>query len=149
MAQATPTLRERREAVVREHMESENDHRFDVALATFGHPRYEIVATGEVYDGPDEVSEYYRRTRAAFPDQRNENAVFHYADDGIVVEFDLLGTHKGELRGIAPTGRSFRCRMVALFLFEAGSDRIACERIYFDQGTIAQQLLGDDSTGQA
>jgi steroid delta-isomerase-like uncharacterized protein len=148
MEQATPTLRERREAVVREHMESENNHEFDVALRTFEHPRYEIIATGEVYDGPEEVSEYYRKSRQAFPDQRNENAVFHHADDGVIVEFDLLGTHKGEVRGIAPTGRSFRCRMVALFLFGGASDRITCERIYFDQGTIAQQLLGN-SEGQA
>ena len=31
----------------------------------------------------------------------------------------------------------------ALFLFAPGSDRIVCERIYFDQTTIARQLLGD------
>jgi steroid delta-isomerase-like uncharacterized protein len=136
-------LRERREAIVREHMESENVHDFDTTLATFDHPRYEIVPTGEVYDGAEQVSEYFRTTRAAFPDQRNENAVFHHADDAVIVEFDLLGTHEGELRGIAPTGKTFRCRMVALFLFEDGGDRIACERVYFDQATIAQQLLGD------
>ena len=52
----------------------------------------------------------------------------------MIVEFDLLGTHKGELRGIAPTGRSFRCRMCAFFLFVPGGDRIVCERIYFDTG---------------
>jgi len=34
-------------------MESENRHEFDVTLGTFDHPRYE-------------------KTRAAFPDQRNE-----------------------------------------------------------------------------
>jgi steroid delta-isomerase-like uncharacterized protein len=139
-------LNDRRLAVVREHMESENDHRFDVALATFDHPHYEIVATGDVYDGPDQVSEYYRASRTAFPDQRNENSVFHCAEDAVIVEFDLLGTHEGELRGIAPTGRSFRCRMCALFLFEPGGDRIVCERIYFDQATIAQQLLAQDQT---
>ncbi len=138
-----PALRERREAVVREHMESENRHEFDVALGTFDHPRYELIATGEVFDGPEEVAGYYRASRAAFPDQRNENVVMHVADDAIIVEFDLLGTHEGELRGIAPTGRSFRARMCALFLFEPGGDRIVCERIYFDQATIAQQLLGD------
>ena len=138
-------LRERREAIVREHMESENRHEFDVTLGTFDHPRYEIMATGEVYDGPEEVARYFTTSRAAFPDQRNENAVFHHADDAVIVEFDLLGTHEGELRGIPPTGKSFRCRMVALFLFEGGGDRITCERIYFDQATIAQQLLGDDS----
>jgi hypothetical protein len=52
-------LRERREQLVREHMESENTHDFDVTLETFEHPRYEIVPTGEVYDGADEVNRYY------------------------------------------------------------------------------------------
>jgi steroid delta-isomerase-like uncharacterized protein len=137
-----PILRERREAIVREHMESENVHDFDTTLATFDHPRYEIMPTGDVYDGAEEVSEYFRTTRAAFPDQRNENAVFHHADDAVIVEFDLLGTHEGELRGIPPTGKTFRCRMVALFLFEEEGDHITCERVYFDQATIAQQLLG-------
>ena len=142
--EGTQTLRERREALVREHMDSENRHEFDATLETFDHPRYEIMATGDVYDGADEVAEYYRTSRAAFPDQRNENSVFHHAEDAVIVEFDLLGTHEGELRGIAPTGRNFRCRMCALFLFDPGGERIVCERIYFDQVTIAQQLLGDD-----
>jgi len=137
-------LRERRLAIVREHMESENRHEFDVTLGTFDHPRYELVATGEVYDGSERVGDYYAATRAAFPDQRNTNVVFHEADDAIIVEFDLLGTHLGELRGIAATGRSFRCRMCALFLFEPGGERIVCERVYFDQATIANQLLGEE-----
>jgi steroid delta-isomerase-like uncharacterized protein len=149
VAGADESLRDRREAIVREHMESENVHDFDVTMATFDHPRYEIMATGEVYDGAEEVAEYFRTTRAAFPDQRNENAVFHHADDGVIVEFDLLGTHKGELRGIPPTGKSFRARMIALFLFDAGSDHISCERIYFDTATIVQQLLGDDAAASA
>ena len=139
----TAASRKKREEIVREHMESENRHEFDVTLGTFDHPRYEIMATGEVYDGPEEVARYFTTSRAAFPDQRNENAVFHHADDAVIVEFDLLGSHEGELRGIPPTGKSFRCRMVALFLFENGGDRITCERIYFDQATIAEQLLGD------
>jgi predicted ester cyclase len=124
--------------------ESENRHEFDVTMATFDHPRYEIVPTGDIYDGAEQVEEYFRVTRAAFPDQRNENAVLHVADDAVIVEFDLLGTHEGELRGIPPTGRSFRCRVCALFLFEPGGDRIVCERVYFDQATIAGQLLGGE-----
>jgi hypothetical protein len=35
--------------------------------------------------------------------------------------------------------------MAAFFLFEEGTDRIVIERVYFDQATIAQQLLGDGS----
>jgi steroid delta-isomerase-like uncharacterized protein len=136
-------LRERRLAIVREHMESENTHDFDVTMATFDHPRYEIIPTGEVYDGPEEVAIYFKTTRTAFPDQRNENTTLRVAEDAIIAEFDLLGTHRGELRGIPPTGRSFRCRVCAIFEFPHESDHIICERVYFDAATIAQQLLGE------
>jgi steroid delta-isomerase-like uncharacterized protein len=130
--------RDRRDAVVREHMASENRHEFDVTLATFAHPRYEIVPTGEVYDGAEEVSRYYATSRATFPDQRNELRALHHADDAVIVEFDLLGTHLGPLRGIPATGRAFRCPMVAVFVFDG--DRIVCERVYFDTATILRQL---------
>ena len=138
MPSAPTTLRDRREAVVREHMDSENRHAFDVTLATFAHPRYEIIATGEVFDGREAVSGYYAASRAAFPDQRNEVHAIHHTDDAVVVEFDLLGTHKGPLRGVPPTGREFRCRMVALFFFRG--ELIECERVYFDSATILRQL---------
>ncbi len=123
---------------MREHMESENVHDFDTTIGTFAHPRYELIATGEVYDGEQEVRGYYAESRAAFPDQRNEVIALRHADDTVIVEFDLLGTHLGPLRGLPPTGRSFRCRMCALFIFE--EDRIAGERVYFDQLTIMRQL---------
>jgi steroid delta-isomerase-like uncharacterized protein len=135
---ADTQLRARREAVVREHMESENHHDFDTTIATFDHPRYEIIATEDVYDGEQEVRRYFAETRTAFPDQRNELIALHHAQDAVIAEFDLLGTHLGPLRSLPPTGRSFRCRMAAFFLFEG--DRITCERVYFDQTTILRQL---------
>jgi steroid delta-isomerase-like uncharacterized protein len=138
------SLRERREAVVREHMESENRHEFDVTLATFGHPRYEIIPTGEVHDGPEEVMRYFKDTRTAFPDQRNELIALHHADDAVIAEFNLLGTHLGPLRGLPPTGREFTCRMLAIFEFESEADGIVCERVYFDTATIARQLYPGD-----
>jgi predicted ester cyclase len=127
----------RQDAVVREHMASENESRFDDTLATFAHPRYELIGTGQVYDGVDEVRGYYASSRAVFPDQRNEIRAVHHAEGTTVVEFDLLGTHTGSLAGEA-TGRAFRCPMVALFVFEG--DKIVCERVYFDAGTIYRQL---------
>lgn len=140
LSQGQETLRSRRDAVVRDHMESEIHHDFDRTIATFDHPHYELVATGQVYDGEDAVREYYANSRAAFPDQRNEIVSLRHADDAVVVEFDLLGTHQGPLLGFPPTGRSFRCRMIALFIFPADSSRIECERVYFDSGTILGQL---------
>jgi steroid delta-isomerase-like uncharacterized protein len=136
----TDTLRSAREATVREHMESENRHDFDTTIATFDHPRYELIATGDVHDGEAEVRAYFDETRTAFPDQTNEPLEFHHSDHAVVVEFLLRGTHRGPLRGLPPTGRSFECRMCALFLFEEGGEKIVGERVYFDQATILRQL---------
>jgi steroid delta-isomerase-like uncharacterized protein len=131
-------VRAAREALVREHMESENRHDFDATIDTFEHPRYEIIPTGQVFDGEEEVRGYYETTRTAFPDQRNELIALYHADEGVIVEFDLKGTHTGPLGDLPPTGKEFTCRMTALFLFEG--DRIAIERVYFDATTIARQL---------
>jgi len=135
-------LRARREAVVREHMESENEHDFYTTLATFDHPRYEIVPTGDVHDGREDVMAYFKETRTAFPDQRNELIALHHADAAVIAEFNLKGTHRGPLRGFEPTGKEFICRMIAVFEFEPEGERIVCERVYFDSATILAQLAG-------
>lgn len=135
---SSPELRARREGVVREHMESENVHDFDTTIETFAHPRYEIIPTGDVYDGEEQVRAYFVETRSAFPDQRNELISLRHAEDAVIVEFDLLGTHLGPLRSLPPTGRAFRTRVCAFFIFEG--DRIVCERVYFDQLSILRQL---------
>ena len=134
----TDAMRKKREEIVRDHMESENRHEFDVTLETFEHPRYELVATGEVHDGTDEVSAYFEETRRAFPDQRNELRALHHADDGVLVEAIIRGTHRGPLRSLPPTGREFELPIVSFFVFE--EDRLVCERVYFDQLTVLEQL---------
>ena len=134
----TKVVREKREALVIEHMESENRHEFDVTLETFDHPRYELIGTGDTYDGPTAVAEYFEETRRAFPDQRNELIALHHSDDAVIVEAMLYGTHDGSFRGLPPTGRKFEMPFCALFLFD--DDRLVCERVYFDQNTVLRQL---------
>jgi steroid delta-isomerase-like uncharacterized protein len=134
----SPERRETRERLVREHMESENRHEFDVTLETFDHPRYELIPTGEVHDGPEEVMAYFEETRRAFPDQRNELLALHHADDAVLVEAVIRGTHKGPLRSLPPTGREFELPILAIFMFDG--DKLLCERVYFDQLTVLRQL---------
>lgn len=131
-------LRKKREEVVRLHMESENVHDFDTTIDTFSHPRYELIATEQVHDGEAEVREYFAKSRSAFPDQRNELLSLRHADDAVITEFWLLGTHLGRLGGLEPTGKTFKCQMTAFFIFE--DEKIVCERVYFDQATILRQL---------
>lgn len=128
---SSPNLDARRLEVVRRHMAAENDLDFDAVIETFAHPRYELIPTGRVFDGEAEVREYFAQSRGVFPDQRNENAELRVIDDGVVAEFDLLGTH-------VKTGKAFRSRMLALFLFD--DDRIVCERVYFDRASIDAQV---------
>ncbi|MDV3126495.1 ester cyclase [Mycobacterium sp. 21AC1] len=132
-------LRRRRLEIVKEHMDTEVTKEFNATLATFnGHPRYEIMATGQVFEGDDEVMGYYLTTRTAFPDQRHDNARFHVADDAIIVEFDLLGTNLGEFYGLPPTGKAFRVPIIAVFFFD--DDRIVNERVYFDSASLVSQI---------
>lgn len=133
-------LRARREREVRIHMESENVHDFDATIGTFSHPRYELIATDQVHDGEAEVRKYFKQSRGAFSDQRNELISLRHADDAVITEFWLLGTFDGPLGNIEPTGKTFKCRMTAFFIFEGA--KIVCERVYFDQGTILRQITG-------
>src|SRR3954447_5766605 len=134
----TKALREKREEIVVEHMESENRHDYAATIDTFDHPRYELIGTGDVYDGHDAVARYFEETRTAFPDQRNELIALHHSDDAVIVEANLFGTHEGSFRGLPATGRKFEMRFCAIFVFE--EDRLVCERVYFDSATVLRQL---------
>jgi steroid delta-isomerase-like uncharacterized protein len=134
----TAAMRRKREAIVREHMDSENRHEFDSTLDTFDHPRYELIATGDVYDGPEAVQGYFDESRRAFPDQRNELVALHHADDGVLVEAIVRGTHMGPLRSLPATGREYELPILSFFVFE--DDKLICERVYFDQLTMLRQL---------
>lgn len=136
-------LAERRIQVVRDHMALEVTHDWDGVIATFDHPRYEM-ATGAVFDGEAAVRRYFELSRTPFPNQGNEIIAIAHADDTVLVEFWLTGAHLGPLRlggrTVEPTGRTFRVRMAASFEFAPGSDRIICERPYFDGGAVARAL---------
>jgi steroid delta-isomerase-like uncharacterized protein len=136
-------LNHRRLEVLEEHFASEVDREFERTLATFnGTPHYEIVATGQTYDGDEEVLAYHRTQRTAFPDQRHENIRHHFAQNSVIAEFDLLGTNLGEFYGLEPTGKAFRVPVIAVFFFDG--DGIVNERVYFDSASVLRQIGRED-----
>jgi steroid delta-isomerase-like uncharacterized protein len=84
------------------------------------------------------VALYFEETRTAFPDQENEVIAIHHADNAVMVEALVRGTHLGPLRGLPPTGRRWEMRFLAMFIFE--EDGLVCERVYFDSSTVLRQL---------
>jgi predicted ester cyclase len=139
-------LRSARLQTVRDHMALECVQDWDGVIDTFAHPRYEMYGNGQVFDGEEAVRDYFASSRAAFPDQENEiiSLAADDANDTVLVEFWLTGTHSGEfmVRGntFAPTGRSFRVRMAASFQFAPGTNKIVCERPYTSPDLKLQQL---------
>ncbi|WP_454713624.1 ester cyclase [Caulobacter segnis] len=137
-------LAERRIQVVRDHMALECVHDWDAVIATFQHPRYEMYGSGAVFDGETAVRGYFAASRTPFPDQGNEVIAIAHVGDTVLVEFWLTGTHLGPLklpgRTVEATGRAFRVRMAASFEFASGSDKIICERPYYDQMAVLRAL---------
>ena len=95
------SLRERREAIVREHIAAENAHDISGGIATFHHPRYEVVPFGSVNDGAQAVHDLLAGMFAGFPDFHVDVPRLHHADEAVVVEFVMTGTHQGPFRALA------------------------------------------------
>jgi hypothetical protein len=128
---------QRRKAVVIEHMQSENVQEWDRTMATFSHARYELP-DGTIYDGSDDVLQYWLDGRGLVPDQRNELIeLTHLDNDQVLIEFWLRGT---------PTMATepFELRLWALFGFD-DNDLITGERVYAQPPT-ADQIAGRVNT---
>ena len=118
----TAEKRARREAVVLEHMRSENVQQWDRTLKTFSHARYELP-DGRVIDGAADVMRYWIEGRTVVPDQRNELIELTHLDgDRVMIEFWLRGTP-------TTTRKPFEVRLWAIFDFDA-DDLMTAERVF-------------------
>lgn len=133
-------LRRKREALVRRHLEAEATGDTEAIVETFTHPRYELIGgQGRVYDGVVAVRKYLTDRRHAFPDLHTDVLHIHHAEDAVVVEMWLNGTHRGKLGDLDPNGKTFRCRAASFFEFR-DTDLMGI-RTYFDMASIARQLV--------
>jgi predicted ester cyclase len=137
-ASIDPGLQEARQAVLDAHSAAETAHDLDGVIATFHHPRYEIVPTGEVFDGEEAVRHYHGANFAGVPDFRVEPIAAYHGADGVAEEAWVSGTHLGTYNGLPPTGRFLRIRVCGIFVFE--EDRLVCERVYYDLLTVLRTL---------
>ena len=93
---------------------------------------------GQQQKGPEAGMAIAQMFANAFPDGRIDVQSIHAAGNVAIVEFTGRGTHKGDLMGIAPTGRQISipvCNVV-----EVRDGKIYAEREYFDMMHMMQQL---------
>jgi steroid delta-isomerase-like uncharacterized protein len=131
-------LRERREAIVNEHVAAENRHDVEATIATFDQPRYEAMPLGVSSDGAAAVRELLQGMMDGFPDFNAEVQQMHHADDAVICEVRMTGTHRGPWAGVPATGRTIDVPMACIFDFD--DDRLVCEKLYFDLATLLRQI---------
>src|SRR3984957_2310064 len=133
-------VRSARIAIVEQHIRLENDHDLEGVLLTFGETaRYDDEPWGEHYTGRDGVRLFYEQLMKALPDLEIAVQRRHIAEDAVLVEVVIRGTHLGGWRGLPATGRRVDFPICGLCTFDA-EDRLAGEKIYYDRGIIWRQL---------
>jgi len=127
-------------AIVEQHIRLENEHDLEGVLRTFGDTaRYDDEPWGEHYEGRNGVRLFYEQLMKALPDLEIEVQRRHVADDAVLVEVMIRGTHLGGWRGLPATGRRVEFPLCGVYTFDA-DDRLAGEKIYYDRGTVLRQL---------
>ena len=82
---------------------------------------YEDPLCGEPLESPDALAEHAARLWAAFPDARIERTGERLSDGRfIAAPFKLLGTHRGEIMGVPPTGREVVLAGINIFRVQDG-----------------------------
>jgi steroid delta-isomerase-like uncharacterized protein len=103
------------------------------------HPQYTYTGgDGQLQKGPEVGMAVGQMFATAFPDGRIDVQSIHAAGNVAIVEFTGRGTHKGDLMGIAPTGRQITIPVCDILEIRDG--KIYAEREYMDMMHMMQQL---------
>ena len=90
--------------------------------------------------GVRDFRRYARSVWLAFPDFHNEVNELIAEYDRVAARLTYTGTHRGELMGVAPSGRAVRYDGAALFRIADG--RIAKLWVAADRLTVLEQISG-------
>lgn len=103
------------------------------------HPQYTYIGgDGQLQKGPEFGLALGQMFANAFPDGKIEIQRIHTVGDVAITEFIARGTHRGDLMGIAPTGRPMT--LPVCNVIEVRDGKIYAEREYMDMLHMMQQL---------
>jgi steroid delta-isomerase-like uncharacterized protein len=102
---------------------------------------YEDPLCGEPLETPDAIADHAERLWAGFPDARVERTGERLTDGHfIAAPFKLVGTHRGEIEGLSPTGRFVVVHLVSYCELDPARERLWRVRAFFDAYDAAVQL---------
>ena len=98
---------------------------------------YEIVPTGQRWEGHAGARRFYEELFAAFPDNAFELTDIVIGPQGVFEVATLRGTNLGPWAGTPPTELPVRLRIIINFPWDQRTSLFGGERIYFDRGELA------------
>ncbi len=101
---------------------------------------YEIVPTGQRWEGHAGARAFYTGFLGAFPDVKFDLTDIVIGPQGVIEVADMTGTHRGEWAGIPPTGRPVRLKIIIHFPWDPAAGKFGGEKVYFDRSALAGQM---------
>jgi predicted ester cyclase len=98
---------------------------------------YEIVPTGQRWEGHDGARSFYTTFLRAFPDVHFDLTDIVIGPQGVLEVATMTATHEGEWAGLPPSGRQVRLTILIHFPWDPRAGRFGGERIYFDRLALA------------
>lgn len=119
------------------HSIAEDRRDIDGLVATLSPDcRYEIVPTGQRWEGHAGARDFYRELFAAFPDNAFALSEIVIGPQGVFEVATLTGTNLGPWGGAPPTGLPVALQVLILFPWDPATERFIGERIWFDRGEL-------------
>lgn len=132
-----PELRRIKRLWIR-HSIAEDARDIDGLVATLAPDcAYEIVPTGQRWDGHEGARAFYTALFRAFPDNAFALSEIVVGPQGVFEAATLTGTNLGPWAGAPPSGLPVHLQVLILFPWDPRAERFAGERIWFDRGAIA------------
>ena len=93
---------------------------------------YELVQTGDRWEGHEGAARFYTKLLTAFPDVKFMLTDIVIGPQGVVEQADVEATFAAEWLGQAPTGERVAWKVVIFFPWDRDKRRFKGERVFFD-----------------
>jgi predicted ester cyclase len=91
---------------------------------------YELVQTGDRWEGHEGAARFYGGLLAAFPDIDFQLSDIVIGPQGVCEEADVTGTHEAAWLGIPPSGEHLAWKVAIFFPWDPGKQLFRGERVY-------------------
>jgi len=135
----TPELYEKVRRLWVEHSTAEDRRDLPGLIATLAPDCvYEVVPTGQCWEGHAGARAFYLSFLSAFPDVKFRLLDIVIGPQGVMEVAEMTGTHQGPWAGMEPTGRPVRLEVIIHFPWDPAAGKFAGEKVYFDRAALAR-----------